>query len=106
VNELLRGVKENPEAIATIDVNQDGQIDDLEWDQARQWAVGQVQAEGLPDRVVVAKGGRGDLFMISDRSERELVQRLRWEAAGLIFGGGGAFVAGTAYLARFFGFWF
>ena len=80
-------------------------VDDLEWEQARQWAVGKVREEGITDRVVVAKGRKSDLFMISDRSEQELVQRLRWEAAAGVFGGAGAFVTGTAYLIRFFGFW-
>jgi hypothetical protein len=106
VTELLRGVKENPEAVAALDTNQDGRVDDLEWEQARQWAVGQVREEGITDRVVVGKGRKSDLFMISDRSEQELVRRLRWEAAGGVFGGAGAFVAGTAYLIRFFGLWF
>jgi hypothetical protein len=103
MNELLREIKENPDAMGTLDADGDGQVDDLEWEQARRSAVGQLQAEGITDRVVVASGKSQDLFLISDRSESDLVQRLRWETGLYVFGGGAAFVAGTAYLIHWFG---
>jgi hypothetical protein len=102
MNELLRAVKEDPEAMHALDTDGDGRVDDLEWDQARREVSGQVRAEGIRDRVVVAKGSARDLFLISDRSERDLVKRLRWETALYVFGGGAAFVAGTAYLIYWF----
>ncbi len=102
-NEILRDVKEDPEAIDALDTNRDGRVDDLEWEQARQDAVTQAHSESASDRVVIAKGGPRDLFLVSDRSEHELVRRLRWETFGYVFGGGGAFVAGTAYLVSWFG---
>jgi hypothetical protein len=103
VNEILRDVREDPEAVEALDTNRDGRVDDLEWEQARRSAVVQARSEGVSDRVVVARGSPRDLFLISDRSEHELVRRLRWETIGYIFGGGAAFVAGTAYLVGWFG---
>jgi hypothetical protein len=103
VNEILRDVKEDPETLQALDTNLDGRVDDLEWEQARHTAVTQARAEGVSDRVVVAKGGPRDLFLISDRSEQDLVRRLRWETFGYVFGGGGAFVAGTAYVVSWLG---
>jgi hypothetical protein len=102
INEVLRDVREDPEAMEELDVDGDGQVDSLEWERARDMALARVRAEGVPDRVVVAKGDAGELFLISDRSERDLVRRLRWETFGYVFGGGAAFVAGTAYLVHQF----
>jgi hypothetical protein len=103
ISDLLRNVREDPEMMKKLDLDGDGRVDAEEWDQARQLAVGKVRGEGIADRVVVAKGGKKDLFLISDRSEHDLVKRLRWETALYVFGGGAAFVAGTAYLAGWFG---
>ncbi|MEE8558817.1 MAG: GIDE domain-containing protein [Myxococcota bacterium] len=104
-NEILREVKASPEAMDAIDRDGDGRISDQEWDTARRSAASQARSEGVTDRVVVAKGGPRDLFLLSDRSERELVRRLHWTTGLCVFGGGAAFVAGTAFLVhRFSGF--
>ena len=97
MHELLRDVKNDADRMRQIDVDGDGQVDALEWDAARRGARRQLEAEGVEDRIVVMRGGRRDLFLLSDRSEVDLVTRLRWETGLWIFGGGAAFVAGTAY---------
>lgn len=97
-NEILRAVRSDPERMAALDSNGDGRVDPEEWDRAREEACARAGSEEIEDRIVVARGGPGDLFLISDRSERELVRRLRWETALYLFFGGAAFVAGTATL--------
>ena len=104
-NEILREVKASPEAMDALDRDADGQISDEEWDTARRSAASQARSERVKDRVVIAKGGAGDLFLLSDRSELDLVRRLRWTTGLSVFGGGAAFVAGTAFLVhKFSGF--
>jgi hypothetical protein len=41
----------------------------------------------LRARVALSKGERGDPFMISSQSQREVVQSLGWKSAGCIWGG-------------------
>ncbi len=102
VGEILKEVKQDPEAMKTLDVDGDGRVDWVEWESARDMALARVRAEGIPDRVVVGRGSSSDLFLISDRSEEDLVSRLKLETFGCVFGGGAAFVAGTAYLVHTF----
>ena len=103
LNQVLREVKADPGAMRELDTNEDGEVDGYEWEHARDLAWERIRAEETPNRVVVAQGKPGDLFLISDRSEHDLVRRLRWETALYVFGGGAAFVAGTTYLLMWFG---
>lgn len=103
VRELLREVKGDPDAMRALDTDGDGRVDAQEWDRAREAVTDRVGAEGLGDRVAVARGSSRDLFLISNRSEKDLVRALRWETALYVFGGGAVFVAGTSYLVHWLG---
>ena len=99
VTEKLREIKSDPSKLLRFDVDGDGVVSDLEWDRARGQAVADVTAEGVEDRVVIARGSSGEMFVLSSRDERGLVGSLRWRAFGGVFGGGALFVGGIAYLA-------
>jgi hypothetical protein len=99
VTEKLRELKSDPSEMQRFDLDGDGEVSDLEWDRARTEAVAEVNAEGVEDRVVIARGSSGEMFVLSSRDERGLVGSLRWKAFGGVFGGGALFVGGIAYLA-------
>lgn len=109
VSERLRDVKADPDAMQRLDTDADGRVSEDEWQFAHSDAVAEVRGEGVEDRVAIARGNAGELFVISDRSEKNLVRRLQLESAGGVFGGGGAFIAGVVILTsvlkqiRFFG---
>ena len=84
--------------MAELDTSGDGHVDDLEWLAAQRRAKAEVRTEETLDRVVIARGESGESFFLSDRSEKELVRRLRWESAGMVLGGGGGFVGCVAFL--------
>ena len=98
VSEKLREVKADPEKMRGLDVDGDGRISDYEWESAHAQAVAEVQHAGVENRVVIGEGSSGELFLISNRSEKALVSRMRLEAAGGVFGGGAAFIASVVVL--------
>ena len=98
VTERLREVKADPQRMRELDSDGDGRVSDLEWDSARRGALEAVDAEGTNDRVAIARGESGEMFVISNHDERELVRLLRWKAFGGVFGGGALSVGGAAYL--------
>jgi hypothetical protein len=99
VTERLREIKSDPSMMQSLDLDGDGRVSDEEWDLARDHAVSAVNAEGVEDRVVIARGEAGEMFVLSTRAERDLVKSLRWKAFGGVFGGGALFVGGIAYVA-------
>ena len=99
VSEKLREVKAHPEKMQRLDLDGDGRVSEEEWESAHSEAVAEVRSEGVENRVAIAEGSSGELFLISDRSEKSLVRRLRWGAAGGVLGGGAAFIAGVVTLA-------
>ncbi len=109
VSEKLSEVKADPDEMRRLDVDGDGRVSEDEWQMAHSRAVAEVRHEGIENRVAIAQGSSGELFLISDRSEKDLVGRLRWETAGGVLGGGAAFIAGVVILAsalkhiKFFG---
>lgn len=106
--ELLKRLEElkgSPERMKAVDTNQDGNISMEEWDVA----VGKVEQEVLsqaiknssvedPLDVFIAKGKHEKIFIISDQSEKEVIQKLSWETALSIFGGAALSLATLAYL--------
>jgi hypothetical protein len=98
VTAKLREIRSDPAKMRALDVDGDGKVSDLEWDRARAHAVATVHAEGVEDRVVIASGSSGEMFVLSSRPERALVRSLRWKAFGGVIGGGALLVAGIAYL--------
>ncbi len=90
----LRELKQSPEKLAAFDLNKDGRIDTEEWERARAAVEREMLLEKLKspqtkEVVFIGKGESGELFMISDRSEHELVRSLKIRTALAIFGGGG-----------------
>lgn len=78
---VLRG---DPEKMAALDDNKDGQVDTVEWEKAIRNAESLVTektitaAQNPLDTVVIARPSAKRPFIISARSEREVVNRLRW----------------------------
>ncbi|MDE2235785.1 MAG: hypothetical protein KGK44_09580 [Gammaproteobacteria bacterium] len=98
VAQLLRQWKQNQaELLRRFDANHDGQIDDQEWEAAREAARQQVlqqeqQAAQRPPVDVLSQPKDGRRFLISTRPESSVVKGFRlWAAACLL-----AFVAGGA----------
>jgi hypothetical protein len=98
VTEKLREIKADPEKLQRFDTDGDGRISEDEWQSAHSQAVAEVRGEAVADRIVIAKGSSDKMFLISDRSERELVSRLRLQSAASVVGGGAGFIAGVVFL--------
>jgi hypothetical protein len=98
VNEKLRDLKSDPETMRTLDFDGDGNISHHEWDHARTRAAGEARDELEADRVVIARGHSGEMFLISDHDEGNLVSSLRWRALGFVFGGAALTVGAAGYL--------
>jgi hypothetical protein len=103
VNEKLRALRGDAEGMRAIDLDRDGEISHHEWERARREALDEANAEGIEDRVWIARGERGEPFVVSDHDERGLVRKLKWLAGGSVFGGGGLAVGSTAYFLHLFG---
>ena len=79
---ILRG---DPEKMAALDENKDGQIDTVEWEKAVRNAESRVTEETITaaqnplDTVIIAKPSAKRPFIISTRSEKEVLNRLRWK---------------------------
>jgi hypothetical protein len=98
VNERLRALRADPEALARVDRDGDGRIDGAEWEVARARVAAEASAQAERDRVVIARGAHGELFLISDHDERDLVTRLRFGAAFGVLGGGALLLGAAAWL--------
>ena len=98
VNDRLREHKSDSESLQSVDIDGDGHVSQEEWDQARVRAVADAREELQKDRVVIARGSSGEMFLISDHAEKALVRRLKWASAGLVFGGAALAVGAFAYL--------
>ncbi len=100
VNEELRTLRRDPAVRARFDLDGDGRLSDAEWEAARTAAVTAANGDLGLEPVVVAGGTHGETFLISDRDERELCQRLRFAAFGGVFGGSAATVGAAWWLLR------
>ena len=101
----LEELKSNPEQMSRLDLNKDGQINMEEWD----LAVAKVEQELLAGElnscpsntqidVVISKGEKGEVFIISDYSQKDLVRKLSWQAFSGVFGGAALALAMLWYL--------
>jgi hypothetical protein len=98
VNERLRALRADPAALARADRDGDGHVDAAEWEDVRSRVVAEASARPEADAVVIARGAHGELFVISDHAERELVTRLRLSAAFGVFGGAALVLGAVAWL--------
>lgn len=86
---LLRELKRDPQRMKAFDRNGDGQIDQGEWDLARYWAKREVRRRAVEDEPpeahsVLSRGMGERAYILSGKSEQELVSRYRLHAlAGL-----------------------
>ena len=94
----LRELKKSPEKLAAFDLNRDGRVDTEEWERARAAVELEILAEKLKsppaeEQVFIGRGDPEELFLVSDRSERDLLRSLQARALLGILGGGGIILA-------------
>jgi hypothetical protein len=93
LTQRLEELKNNPQEMSKVDLNQDGEINAQEWDLAVSKIERQLLEEELrtpllqesPDALIGK--GEGEVYIISDYSQKELLQRLTWESFLGVFGG-------------------
>jgi hypothetical protein len=85
VNTELAILRGDPEKMAALDENKDGQVDAVEWEKAVRNAESKVTGEAVAaaqnplDTVVIGKPSVKRPFIISTRSEKEVLTGLRWK---------------------------
>ncbi|MDO8747727.1 MAG: GIDE domain-containing protein [Candidatus Omnitrophota bacterium] len=105
LHQRIAELKSNQEKMKAIDDNKDGAVDGQEWSQA----VAKLEQELLEEEVksasqeehadvIIGQGSETNTFIISDHSQKELIQRLNWEVIGGIFGGVVLTLVSMAYL--------
>lgn len=82
---LLRELKRDPERMKAFDRNADGNVDEHEWEVARYWAKREARRQAIeeaPPEVqnLLSRGESGRSYILSGRSEKELIRQYRWEA--------------------------
>lgn len=94
LNERLRELKSKPEEMMKFDADGDGTVSVYEWEQA----VAKVK-EGMLEKqlkqpeqaqetnFVIDKGQEETVFIISEKSEKDLLERLNWQSLLEIIGG-------------------
>lgn len=86
VGEWLRALKaDQRRLLRDFDTNQDGEIDTIEWEAARQKAIAEIDARLLerslaPGVSVLKKPPDGRVFILSGHDEQTLRRRLLWRA--------------------------
>ena len=103
--ERLRELKSSPDRLSAYDLNGDGKVDIKEWEQARQDVERQLMEESLhetedPDDVFIGKSEQGQPFIISSKSEKALVRRLRTRAVLCIASGVLAALVSLYFIVR------
>lgn len=90
----LEALKQNSEKMAGVDVDKDGKISVEEWDAAVKKAEQDLLEEELKAAplqgqldAVVSKGNSKEVFIISNYSQKLLIQNLTWQAISGVFGG-------------------
>jgi len=90
----LEALKQDSKKMAEVDIDKDGKISTEEWDAAvKKTEQGLLEEElkaapiqGQLD-AVVSKGSSKEVFIISNYSQKDLVQNLTWQAVSGVFGG-------------------
>jgi hypothetical protein len=104
IAEKLKALKSDPESMAHLDTGGDGQLSAEEWEVARQLANQQVRQEAVEDRVIVGKSPTVKApFYISDKDEKGVLSRLRWQVTAGIYGGASLAVVCLGFLLEQFG---
>ncbi|MEK6567962.1 MAG: GIDE domain-containing protein, partial [Candidatus Omnitrophota bacterium] len=95
LHQRIMELKSNQERMKAIDENKDWAVDGQEWS----WAVAKLEQELLEEEaksasqqeehadVIIGQGSEATTFIISDHSQKELIQTLNWEVIGAVFGG-------------------
>ncbi|HNV23471.1 MAG TPA: hypothetical protein PKH98_01120, partial [Candidatus Omnitrophota bacterium] len=107
----IASLKNNPQAMAQVDSNQDGTISVSEWNAA----VSRIEEDLLQEEInqmsleeqsqlIIHKGDKNEVFIISDCSQKDLVSRLSWQALGGVFGGALLALGMLGYLLMRFNF--
>jgi len=98
-------VKKNPLKMKEIDLNKDGDISNEEWDSAVAKLEEEVLEQTLkntpadnPYDVIIGKGDVETTFIISDRSEKDLIRKLKMQSLLGIYGGAALSLLLLAYL--------
>ncbi len=107
LHDRLRDIKQDPARLAAFDANHDGRIDTEEWGNvvrvARQEVVRDAAASEAPrqvDELILGKGKGEKTFVITDRTERDLVRSLAWKAGLALLSGAALFGAGAHALLQ------
>ncbi|MDI6758923.1 MAG: hypothetical protein QMD94_04555 [Candidatus Omnitrophota bacterium] len=101
----IEELKNNPQKMKEVDINKDGEISIQEWDLAMvkleqellEDTLKSVSLENSAD-VIIGKGDTEKIFIISNRSEKELIKKLFWESLLGIYGGAALSLASLGYL--------
>ena len=89
-----------------VDSNKDGTIDAQEWEQAvakiemelAQQLLENPQATDSDVDLIITRGEEEKMYMISDQSEKELLNKLAWQCFLGIYGGAALSLGMLAYL--------
>lgn len=94
LNERLREIKAKPEEMKKFDSDGDGTVSIDEWQQAvtkikEGMLEEQLQqpAQAQETSFVIDKGKEETIFLISEKSEKDLLERLNWQSMAEIIGG-------------------
>ena len=87
LRERLRRLKSDGERMKAFDLDGDGHIDEQEWSLAVQAVEDELLRDRLrssdeEEKVLVGRGPRGSLFVVSDHSEEGLIRVLTWRQWG------------------------
>ncbi|MFC1805113.1 GIDE domain-containing protein [Candidatus Omnitrophota bacterium] len=106
----LEALKADPKKMAGVDLNKDGEISLEEWDAARNKVERELIEEeiksGAQDELADVEIGKGETektFIISDRGQEELINKLKWQAIGGIYGGAVVALIAALILLNYFG---
>jgi len=93
LSQRLEELKNNPQEMSKVDLNQDKEISAQEWN----LAVSKIERQLLEEELrtpspqenleVLISKGEGEVYIISDYSQKDLLQRLTWESFLGVFGG-------------------
>ena len=96
LNETLEAIKKDPLEMKKFDTDGDGTVSIEEWESAVQGIRQKMMEEELSKvdsvknetNLVVTKGDEEKVFIVSEKSEKDLLQSLFWQAVGESVGGG------------------
>ena len=107
LHDRLREVKQDPARLQAFDSDRDGRIDTEEWGNVVRVVTQEVAREAATmepqrpvDELILGKGEAEKTFLISDRSERDIVRALAWKAGLLLLSGAGMAGAGAYALLQ------